>query len=158
MKLKAGNKKTEIKDKVAQGVSKFIIKMQTAFAKFMNKRTENISMNRMKFILIVFFLCGSSLSVYFIITAFSKKGPSNRMTIDRLSVPRYYNKSGDEPVQPDFFISKQEYEEMKAFQSYMDSLHHSKRGIRIYDSIMLNRPGLMDSINKLKELYQQNKK
>lgn len=145
--------KSMMKDKVAKGVAKIILKMQSGFAKFMGQHTAKVSSFGLKVWLAVFFLSGSSLSIYFIFAAFSKKEQSKTIKIDRLSVPSYYNKNGDEPVQPDFFISKREYEEMLSFKNYMDSLHRSKGSI--YDSIMLNRPGLMDSVNKLEQIYQQ---
>ena len=149
------NNQSTLSDKTAKGIAKFIIKIQSAFAKYMNKRTEKLSSSTMKFILIIFFLSGSSLSVYFIITAFSRKELPKAIKIDRLSIPHYYNRNGDESTQPDFFISKQEHEEMQAFRNYMDSLHRNNKGIQIYDSIMLNRPGLMDSVDKLEQIYQQ---
>lgn len=149
------DEKPTLKDKAAKGIAGFILKMQNGFATFMGKRTEKLSSSTMKFILVIFLLSGSSLSIYFIVTAFIKKEQPKALRIDRLSVPRYYNKNGDEPIQPGFFISKQEHEEMQAFKTYMDSLHRTKKGKLVYDSIMLNRPGLMDSVNKLEQLYQQ---
>jgi hypothetical protein len=145
------------KDRLAKGIAGFIMKMQNGFAKFMGKRTEKLSSSTMKYMLAAFLLCGCGLSVYFIVTAFKKNGLSKAVKIDRLSVPRYYDKNGDESMQPGFFITKKEHEEMQAFKNYMDSLsfHHNKKGIRIYDSIMLNRPGLMDSVNQLEQMYQQ---
>lgn len=143
------------KDRLAKGIAGSIIKMQNGFATFMSKRTEKLSSSTMKYMLVVFLLCGSGLSVYFIISAFKKNGQSKAIKIDRLSVPRYYDKNGDESTQPGFFITKKEHEEMQAFKNYMDSLHHTKTGIRIYDSIILNRPGLMDSIHQLEQFYQQ---
>jgi hypothetical protein len=143
------------KDKLAKGIAGFILKMQNGFARFMGKRAERLSFSTMKYILLIFLLCGSGLSVYFIVTAFKKNGQSKAIKIDRLRVPRYYDKNSDEFMQLDFFITKKEHEGMQAFRNYMDSLHHNKKGIHIYDSIMLNRPGLMDSVNKLEKLYQQ---
>ncbi|MBS1735123.1 MAG: hypothetical protein JSS98_00780 [Bacteroidetes bacterium] len=148
-------KKEAGKDKLAKNIAGFIQKTQNGFARFMSKRTEKLSPSTMKFALIVFLLCGSGLSVFFIVTAFKKNGVLKVINIDRLSVPRYYDKNSDNSMQPGFFITKKEHEEMQAFKNYLDSLRHNKKGIRVYDSIMLNRPGLMDSVNKLEQLYQQ---
>lgn len=143
------------KDKLAIVIVGFIVKMQTAFARFMNTRTRNMSASSLKMSLVIFLLTGSGLSIYFVASAFLEKNKSKVVKIDRIHVPQYYDRTGDESIQPDFFISKQEHEEMQAFQKYMDSLHSSKDGIRIYDSVMLNRPGLLDSLNRLEQMYQQ---
>lgn len=143
------------KDKIAKGIAGMILKIQNGFAKFMSKHVEKVSASSLKFILIMFLLAGSGLSIYCVVEAFTKREKSKAVKIDRLSVPRYYDKNGDESTPSDFFITKKEHEEIQGFQKYMDSLHHSKKGFRIYDSIMLNRPGLLDSVNQLEELYQQ---
>jgi hypothetical protein len=149
------DEKPTLNDKAAKGIASFLLKMQNGFARFMSKRTKNISAFRMKAGLIVFFLTGSSLSIYFIVVAFVKKDQQTKMIkIDRLSVPKYYNENGEEPVEPDLLVTKQEHEEMQAFHHYMDSLQHSEGGKRVYDSIILIRPGLMDSVNMLEEIYQ----
>lgn len=151
-------KQNASKDKVANGVARLIIKMQNGFAKLMAKLTENISSSSMKTAIILFFLFGTSLSTYFIIAAFVGK-KSKAMKIDRISVPKYYNENGDQSLQSNFFITKEEHEKMQAFKKYMDSLQQSPTGKHIYDSISFYRLGLLDSINQLESIYQsQNKK
>ncbi|MCW3106875.1 MAG: hypothetical protein JWQ09_1381, partial [Segetibacter sp.] len=51
-------------------------------------------------------------------------------------------------------ISKKEFEKIKKFKSYLDSLTKSKSGKRIHDSITANRPGLIDSLSIVENLYQ----
>jgi hypothetical protein len=154
-RIKKEGKAETGKDKVAKGIAGFIIKMQSAFAGFMNKHTKNMSAHSMKWSLIIFIVTGSTLSIYCIASAFLKKDKTKAVAIDRIHVPQYYDKNGDESLPQNFIISKREHEEMQAFQKYMDSLHRSKSGQRIYDSIMLYRPGLADSIKQLEKMYQQ---
>jgi hypothetical protein len=41
------------------------------------------------------------------------------------------------------------------FDSYLDSLKASKEGSRIYDSIVLIRPGLLDSLQLVKQIFKR---
>jgi len=145
------------KDKVAKIIARFIMKMQSAFAKFMSKKTQKISSSSMKILLLIFFFSGSALSIYFITAAIIEKKQLKAVKVDRLRVPKYYNDDGVDSIKHEFFITEQTYQEMQAFKNYMDSLQRMKVGKIIYDSIMLSRPGLMDSINQLEQLYQNKK-
>jgi hypothetical protein len=154
--------KPSLNDKAAKGIAGFILKMQTGFAKLLSRWTKNLSIPTMKAGLIIFCLIGFSLSIYFIVITLLKKDQLGKIiSIDRLTVPKYYDKTDEEYPHPDFFITKQQHEEMQAFQIYMDSLHQSKTGKPIYDSIVILRPHLLDSVKALEEIYQsqlQNKK
>lgn len=146
------------KDKLAKGIVALILKIQNGFARFMNKATKNMSASFLRWTLIIFTLTGSALSIYFIALAISKK-KKEVIKIDRLRVPNYYDKNGEPVMAPDLIIVPKEHEEMERFQNYMDSLHESKTGSKLYDSILFNRPGLMDSVRMLEEIYHsQNKK
>lgn len=143
-------------DKVAKGIAGFILKLNSGFAKCMNECTAKLSSSTMKVALIVFLSFGTSLSFYFIVAAFVKEEPSKSIEFDRISMPRNFEQSGDERVQHGFLITKEEYKEMKRFVHYMDSLQKSKSAI--YDSITLNRPGMMDSVKELEQFYEQQNK
>jgi hypothetical protein len=163
MKLFGRGKRKEIKalpgrDKLAGRIVSMILKIQNGFAGLMSRATKNLSIAAMKWTLLLFTLTGSGLSIYFISLAISKK-KNAVIKPDRLQVPQYYDRSGDPIIMPDLLILPEEHEEMRQFQHYMDSLRSSKTGKLLYDSIILNRPGLMDSIRVLEEIYQsQNKK
>lgn len=139
------------KDRVAKGIVIFLLKVQTGFARFMNKQAERISSFSMKILLVIFFLTGSALSIYFIVVAVIEKEQLKAVKVDRLSIPQYYNKD-EAAIQDNFLITEQQ--QVQAFKKYMDSLQQTKVGKMMYDSIMLHRPGLMDSIIKLEQLYQ----
>lgn len=148
-------KNKDVKEEVASKIFQLILKMQNCFATVMTKITKGMSASSMKWSLILFIVAGSALSIYCVASAFLKKDKTQAVTIDRIRVPQFYDKNADELMPQDFFISKEEHEELQAFQRYMDSLHHNKSGQHIYDSIMLYRPGLSDSLNQLEKLYQQ---
>ncbi|MGN6354819.1 MAG: hypothetical protein ACTHLB_15610 [Parafilimonas sp.] len=143
------------KDKVARCIVICLLKVQTGFARFMNKQAEKISSFSMKVLLVIFFLTGSALSIYFIVAAVIEKEQLKAVKVDRLSIPRYYNKD-EADIQDNFLITEQQ--QVQAFKKYMNSLQQTKVGKTMYDSIMLHRPGLMDSIIKLEQLYQSQHK
>jgi hypothetical protein len=51
-------------------------------------------------------------------------------------------------------ISKEEFQRIENFKSYLDSLAKTNAGKRIFDSIIANRPGLIDSLSIVENLYQ----
>lgn len=140
-------------DKVAKLIAGFIIKVQTSFAKFMHKKTGQLPASSLKILLVIFFLSGSALNIYFITSATINKEQSKIVHTDHLSIPKNYNKDGSVPVSGDALITEQE--EVQAFKNYMDSLQ--KTNVMVYDSILRHRPGLMDSIDQLEKLYQDKK-
>ena len=142
-------------DRLAGSIATYILKIQTRFANFMDSRTRGLSTARLKFLLIVFLVGGSSLSIYIVIDVIQKKSTSNTVQIGRLQVPRYYRETGDAYNRSSFLITKREHEAMQAFKRRMDSLASTEEGKLIYDSIMLCRPGLMDSVGRFEQLYQQ---
>jgi hypothetical protein len=146
-------------DKLARGIANFIFRMQNGFANFMTRRTKNVSMSSMKAGLTIFCFFGFGLSIYFIVIAVLKKDSGKKLiTIDRLSVPKYYN-NNDNYTHPELLITKEQDEEMQAFRIYMDSLQRKDK--HAYDSIIAFRPHLLDSVTMLEEMYNsqiQNKK
>ena len=142
------------KDKVAKGIAEFILKMNSGFARYMKKLTAKLSSSTMKVFLIVFLAFGTTLSFYFVIASFITDEHLKTFRIDRISIPRNVEKDGDESAQQPTAITMKEYDEMKGFTHYMDSL----KGSRKSDSILLNRPGLMDSVKMLQQIYEQQNK
>jgi hypothetical protein len=53
-----------------------------------------------------------------------------------------------------FSIGKEEFQRIENFKIYLDSLVESKAGKRIYDSVIAHRPGLIDSLSILENVYQ----
>lgn len=139
-------------DRAAKGITKVILKMQKSFAAFMGKQAGRISASSLKFLLVIFFVTGTGLSVYCVVEAFTEKKIA--IKVGRIQVPKYYE-GNDETVQPGVSISKQQYGEMLGFQSYMDSLKQTNLGT--YDSIVACRPGLLDSVKVLERIYEQQK-
>lgn len=108
----------------------------------------------MKIILIAFCLFGGGFSLYLIGEAVLKPDREQpAFKIDPVSVPKHYDRSGDEQLRSDQYIDNETYQQIEAFEQYMDSLQQTPTGIKTRDSILQARPGLMDSITMLKEIY-----
>ena len=69
-------------------------------------------------------------------------------------VPKHFDKTGDEVI-PEAYVDEETFYKMQGFKKYMDSLKQNKS--KQYDSIMQARPGLMDSVQVLEEIYYSQK-
>jgi len=143
-----------IKEKAAKGIARFLLSIQSKFADVMNAGTKHIPSKRMKILLVAFCLFSGGFSIYLVANAILKpdeKQPTFK--IDQMNVPKYYDRIGDEYLQADEYVDKETYQRIESFEQYMDSLERSQTGRKIHDSILIARPGLMDSIKMLKEIY-----
>jgi hypothetical protein len=144
--------KSAASDKVAGKIAGFIVKVQTKFADVMNRNFSGISTRRMKIILFLFCLVSGGLSIYYIVNAvFTHDKKNNSFKIDQVDVPKHYDKTGDELTHPQIFVDEETMKNIESFKQYMDSL--KTESTKQYDSVMLERPGLMDSIKMLEEIY-----
>ena len=143
-----------VKEKAAKGIAQFLLKTQSKFADIMNNLTKHIPSKKMKIILIAFCLLGSGFSLYLVGEALLKPEKEQpAFKIDPVSVPKHYDRSGDEQLRSDEYVDKETYQQIESFAQYMDSLQRTVTGIKTRDSILQARPGLMDSIRMLKEIY-----
>jgi len=148
-----------VKDKVASKIVSFILKMQTGFANYMNKKTKNIPIPTMKIMVVGFWLVCGTYSIYLVTDSVLRKNENLKtIRIDRMNIPKYIDRSADRSSGVENQVTNGLYEKLQAFRYYMDSLHSSISGRHVYDSILLNRPHLMDSVLLLEQLYQTNKK
>ena len=58
-------------------------------------------------------------------------------------------------VTPPLNVREDVFQRVMRFDSYLDSLKASKEGARIYDSIILIRPGLLDSLQLVKRIIKR---
>lgn len=151
-------KENAAQERLANSIVSACIRFQQRWADFMQRHTERLSRNGKLIILSLFCLTAGSLSVYFIWSSVTSHKASS-IPVIHLKKPPYALKSGDEDTKAWVIVSKAEYEKIQRFRFYMDSLARSPSGKHIYDSILSRRPGLMDSIFFIENIYQsQNKK
>ncbi|UCS95204.1 hypothetical protein KZP23_09435 [Echinicola marina] len=142
---------------VMQGLLALYKRLQKAWAQWMSNRTKGISQRILKMALAAFVLSIGSYCIYLGVHAITGKSKDNTFTVTSIKRPRHLTQTGDVgPTTP--LVSMQEYERIKKFRLYMDSLARSPTGKKVYDSIMVCRPGLMDSVRYFEKQYQDSKK
>lgn len=157
-KISANTKQNAAQDKLANRIVSACIRWQQKWADFMQRRAERLSANGKRIALVLFCLVSGSLSLYLIANSLLKRRPSN-IHIVQLSQSHNAAKAGDENIKAKIIISKGDYQKIQRFRYYMDSLSNNSSGRRTYDSILIHRSGLMDSLYLIEKIYQsQNEK
>jgi len=152
-KIKSDNiAATSMSDKVARKIAGFGIKAQLKFATVMNNLLNTMKIKKLKTILLVFCITCGGYSIYLVANAIIKPRSSQQdFKVDQVEVPKHYDRTGEEIVAPENSIDEETYEKIQGFKKYMDSLKINKS--KLYDSILQARPGLMDSVQMLEEIY-----
>lgn len=143
-------------DKVAGKIAGIGIKAQQLFAEKMNRTFMKTDFKRLKLVLIVFCITAGGYSIYLIANSvFSPERKQKAFEIQQMDIPKHFNKTGDETVMPEATIDEQTYLQIEVFRKYMDSL--KLNSTNEYDSILQARPGLMDSVQVLEQIYLSQK-
>lgn len=129
--------------------------LQNRWATWMNRHTQTFSRNTWKLLLVLFVLTAGGYSIYLTIDAFFNANGKS-ISIIPIKKPAHINETGDAAATTPS-ITDAGYSHIKNFRLYMDSLARSPSGKIIYDSIIMYRPGLMDSIRMIEKYYQQQK-
>ncbi len=121
-------------------------------AAFLQKKTTNYSAGKKKWILFLFCFVFISESVFIIYNSFhGNHSQSYAVTPIRvMPLIKEYDK-----VQT---VQSKELLRVHQFKRYLDSLSFSERGKTIRDSLLMRRPGLMDTLIYLDNIYQETKK
>ncbi|MBY0477730.1 MAG: hypothetical protein K2Q24_08775 [Chitinophagaceae bacterium] len=148
--------KVTVSDKVAGKIAAAGIKLQQIFAEKMNKLFMKTDFKRLKIILIIFCIGAGGYSIYLIANSvISADRKQNSFEVQKMDVPRHFDKTGDENLIPEAYVDEETYQQVKQFRNYMDSLKQKRRNE--YDSILQARPGLMDSVQMLEQIYLSQK-
>lgn len=143
----------EVQDLFLKTIVNNCIRWQSGWAVWMQRKTEKLSGKGKLMMLLIFVLLTGSYSIYLIGKSFSKN-PAPSFLIIPIKRPAHIQENGDEAEHANAVISKSEYERIYRFRQYMDSLTRSSTGKVLYDSIVAHRPGLMDSIQIIENIYQ----
>jgi len=128
---------------------------QKRMADVMQKGSEHLSITGKKFVLMIFCFVGIGASIYASTeNIFFKKHPFH-LTNSSIALSKNALEKG---FKTSDFLSETEFDKIQNFKNYIDSLSKSTAGKKIKDSILKNRPLLMDSINQLEKLFQINGK
>lgn len=140
-------------EKIANHIVSVCFRFQKKWAELMQRYTERLSRNGKLIMFFLFCLIGGSLSLY-LIGSSTMPGSASSFTITHFKATPFAGKSGDENTKASIEVTKAEYEKIQRFRLYMDSLARSPSGNKVYDSILKHRPGLMDSVLFIENIYQ----
>lgn len=145
-----GRKWNKLNDKAVTKLAACMLGIQNKFALLMNKSFSILSPAKRKVATICFAVIGGGLSIYFICDAITiNKKKDFLENIGSFSVPQYYNRA--EEKQRRDFLDEKTWKKIQAFKIYMDSLKLINDPE--YQKILKERPGLMDSIYALEQIY-----
>ncbi|MCK9412692.1 MAG: hypothetical protein M0Q53_10345 [Prolixibacteraceae bacterium] len=143
----------QIHDRILRQMVNACFRMQTGWARWMGRRTQHLSRRTLFLLLLAFIALSGGYSIYLIRQSFSGN-QATTFSVTPILKPGHVVQTGEAASQPDMLISKTDYQRIIRFRGYMDSLARSPAGKAVYDSILLRRPGLPDSIRLIEEIYQ----
>jgi hypothetical protein len=145
-----------VSDKVAGKIAKAGIIVQTKFANGLNKMFTGMNAKRLKLSLIIFCIGCGGYSIYLFIEAIvSPVSKQNTIKIEQAVVPKHFNKTGDEIIVVENSVDEETFNQIQLFKHYLDSLKQNKS--YLYDSIIIARPFLMDTVLMLEQIYYSQK-
>lgn len=132
-----------------------ILAIQKGFAVWMGRKMAGFGRGGKIGLLVIVCVVFGGLSAVSLIRVFTGPGDSKSWQPAQVRVPGHFDKTGDASANEISIVSPSAYMKMRSFRRYMDSLRQTGTGRSTYDSIMKARPGLMDSVLLLEELYNQ---
>ncbi len=158
--LKRRERKT--KDNMSQpaiirNVTDKLITVQHKIADRLNEKAAKWQPERIKVALILFCLVFGVTSLTIMVKAIWVSKPNYIIAVKPVKASRYIGHTENATTVPEHFISKKEYSRLEQFRGYMDSLDSSADGKKIKDSILSQRPKLLDSLAMVEQLYNKQK-
>jgi hypothetical protein len=148
MKLWKKNKRVEreLPSFINVGLYRFNQKL-IAFAAYLQHKTNSYSKGSKKLVLLLFIIVFVTKSITLFVHSI-KGSQKKSIAISRIkTIPV----EREEPQT--LLITKSEFLKIQKFKYYIDSLSTTAKGKKIKDSLLINRPQLMDSVNFLVSLY-----
>ena len=147
------NLHSDAQDRIANGIVLKCMRIQSKWADYLQGKTERLSSRVKKYGLIGFCVLFGGFSLYLTINGFNKRS-SKKFSVAPIIVPEHTGKAGEQNTRATIIITKKEFQKIERFRHYMDSLGQSVAGREVRNSILRFRPGLMDSIRLIQNLYQ----
>ena len=112
--------------------------IQNNASKSLQAKFETLATGSKRLTVVAFCIVGFSLSVCLIIRSFSKQA-YKPISITTIRVPKQAVVNGQQPLRPVAVITKEEFEKIRKFRLYLDSLVKSQQGKSLYDIIIIYR-------------------
>ncbi|TCK52658.1 hypothetical protein C8C83_0465 [Flavobacterium sp. 90] len=146
------NAVTATRDSIWQKFEQANLRLQHKCAQWLEHKTAHFSRLNWILVLFTFIVFTGGCSIYLIVNSFSNN-KSRNITIAPITKPTNDIPLKEKPLELNAIISKTEFEKITSFRKYMDSLGRSPIGKKTHDSIVLNRPGLLDSLTIIENYY-----
>ncbi|KQO24965.1 hypothetical protein ASF10_07275 [Flavobacterium sp. Leaf82] len=146
------NAVTGTRDSLWQKFEQANLRLQHKCAQWLERKTAHFSRLNWIVVLFTFIVFTGGCSIYLIVTSFSGN-TTKKTTVIPITKPTSSVSLKEKPIQLNTIISKTEFEKITSFRKYMDSLGRSPTGKKTHDSIVLNRPGLLDSLTIIENYY-----
>lgn len=154
--FKRNSKKSDVmetaKSNLWQKFEQANLRLQYKCANWLERKTAHFSRLNWIVILLCFTVFTSCCSLYLIVNSFSGNKNGN-IIITPITKPTNLVPVKERRIELNTIISKTEFEKITSFRKYMDSLGRSPTGKKTYDSIVSDRPGLLDSLTILENYY-----
>lgn len=144
---------SDARDRIAKNIVVKCIGAQQRWAAYMQRYTERLP-GKWKVIVLSFFCLSAGGFNLLIITRSLLENDAISFPVTHFKAGLYLAKSGDKKTKAVAIVTKEEYEKIQHFRHYMDSLSKNPANKKRYDNILIDRPGLMDSLILIENIYQ----
>lgn len=144
-----GNPKT---DATAWLIFSSCVRFQLKWASFMERQALQLPKYARFAVFVLCSACALGASAYLVASSLQST-PGPKVTFGHASPQAVHTESHRHAVA---VVTDRDLERVNYFTRYMDSLARSPSGKAAYDSIMLGRPGLLDSARNTIQLYHHN--
>lgn len=155
-RIKMDNEKDNIiTDKLALKMAAALEKVQQRFTRTMNRIFGNMGRKRAKWITGVFALVCGGYSLYLISGVFCPAKGNESFSVEQIRRPEYLDKRNSQTDNREV-VDERTFQNIEAYRLFLDSV--KKVNQPLYERIVTDRPGLLDSIKLLEDIYysQQN--
>jgi hypothetical protein len=128
------------------------LRLQLKCAQWLERKTSHFSRLNWIVILFSYLILSGGCCIYLIVTSFSEN-ITKYITVIPITKPTNSVPLKEKNIELNAIINKKEFEKITRFRKYMDSLGRSPTGKITHDSILLCRPGLLDSLTILENYY-----
>ena len=137
-----GDKNKEVKDDSMKDlVSEKLRSTKKAIADFLNERVNRLSVSHKRLSLLLFGILMGVICIGQIIQSLREDGKETAITFEQITLPKDIHQDN---------ARNEKLQRVLRIKQLLDSLEQTAA----YDSLMIARPGLVDSVNLLVQQYQ----
>jgi hypothetical protein len=137
---------------VFQRLGIFIERQQRKAADYLNVKAARLSRRQLMMGFWIFCIVFGSYAFYIIAQAFYQ--PARIVQVKAIHIPAH-SITSETKEHTDKLLTQREINSIIQFQQYLDSLQQSKTGQLIYDSIVHDRSGLLDSLHLIQQIFSE---